>query len=436
MTDLRVLIDGAEAGTLSRSDGHRLRFEYDEAYAESPSSTPLSLSMPLDVRAHTHTAIEPWLAGLLPDNPDVLRRWAREFAVGNTEPFSLLATPIGEDCAGGVQFVRPGRLGALLADPGSVEWLTELDLAERIREMMRDETAWQARTARAGRFTFTGQFSLAGRQTKTALLLEDGRWGIPSGRIPTTHIVKPPIRGLRDQHLVEHLCLDAARTSGLPAAESRILAIEDVSAIVVTRYDRRRGPGGYRRIHQEDLCQALGVPPDRKYQAERGPGPIDIVALLRRVMSAARAEAQVGRFVDALVFNWIIAGTDAHAKNYSLLLNRSEIALAPLYDITSVLPFENERHMRLAMKIADDYALYNHRNPWPIAAANLGLDADALNERVATLCATVPAAFAAAAARNAITDLGRAMPRRLADLVARRAARCATLLAKPPRARD
>ena len=373
------------------------------------------------------------MSGLLPDNPDVLRRWAREFAVGDTDPFSLLGTPIGEDCAGGVQFVRPGRLGALLADPGSVEWLTEHEIAERIREMMRDDTAWHARKAQAGRFT--GQFSLAGRQAKTALLLEDGRWGIPSGRIPTTHIVKPPIRGLRDQGLVEHLCLDAARTSGLPAAESRILAIEGVSAIVVTRYDRRRGPGGFRRIHQEDLCQALGVPPDRKYQAERGPGPVEIVALLRRVLPAARAEAQVGRFVDALIFNWIIAGTDAHAKNYSLLLDRSEIALAPLYDITSVLPFENERHMRLAMKIADDYALYNDRNPWPIAAASLGLDAGVLNERVATLCETVPAAFAAAAARPAITTLGRPTPWRLADLVARRAARCATLLAKSPRAR-
>lgn len=149
-----------------------------------------------------------------------------------------------------------------------------------------------------------------------------------------------------------------------------------------------------------------------------------------------RAEAQVGRFVDALIFNWIIAGTDAHAKNYSLLLNRSEIALAPLYDITSALPFENERHMRLAMKIADDYALYNDRNPWPIAAARLRLDADALNERVAALCASVPAAFAAAAIRPAIADLGRPTPRRLADLVARRAARCAMLLAKPLRTRD
>ncbi len=434
MTDLRVLIDGVEAGTLSRGDGRRLRFEYDEAYAGSSSATPLSLSMPLDVRVHTHAAVEPWLAGLLPDNPDVVRRWAREFPVRDTEPFSLLATPIGEDCAGGVQFVRPGRLAALLADPGSVEWLTEHDVAERIREMMRDDTAWQTRRGAAGRFT--GQFSLAGRQTKTALLLEDGRWGIPSGRIPTTHIVKPPIRGLRDQDLVAHLCLDAARASGLPAAGSRILAIEDVSAIVVTRYDRRHGPSGLRRIHQEDLCQALGVPPDRKYQAERGPGPVEIVALLRRVLPTARAEAQVGRFVDALVFNWIIAGTDAHAKNYSLLLNRSEIALAPLYDITSALPFENERQMRLAMKIGDDYALYNYRNPWPIVAANLGLDANALNERVATLCAAVPAAFADAVARPVIAALGRPTPRRLADLVTRRAARCATLLAKPARSRD
>jgi serine/threonine-protein kinase HipA len=434
MTDLCVLIDGTEAGTLSRGDGRRLRFEYHQAYAASRSSTPLSLSMPLDIRTHTHTAIAPWLAGLLPDNPEVLRRWAREFAVGDTDPFSLLATPIGEDCAGGVQFVRPGRVAALLADPGSVEWLTETDLAARIREMIQDDTAWQTRLRRGGRFT--GQFSLAGRQTKTALLFEDGRWGIPSGRIPTTHIVKPPIRDLRDQEIVEHLCLDAARSSGLPAAESWVLTIEDVSAIVVTRYDRRRSATGVRRIHQEDMCQALGVPPDRKYQVEGGPGPVEIVALLRRVLTATRAEEQIARFVDALIFNWIVAGTDAHAKNYSILLNRSDIALAPLYDITSVLPFENERHMRLAMKVGDDYVLYNYRNPWPLEAARLGLDADALNGRVAALCEAVPSAFAAAASRAGVASLGRSTPSRLASLVAKRAARCAGLLAAPAKKRD
>ena len=434
MTDLCVLIDGIEAGTLTRGDGRRLRFEYRELYAAHPSSSPLSLSMPLDVRTHTHAAVAPWLAGLLPDNPDVLRRWAREFAVGDTEPFSLLATPIGEDCAGGVQFVRPGRVEAMLADPGSIEWLDEHDLAERIREMIQDDTAWLARARRVGRFT--GQFSLAGRQAKTALLFEDGRWGIPSGRIPTTHIVKPPIRGLRDQELVEHLCLDAARGSGLPAAESRVLAIEDVSAIVVTRYDRRRSEAGIRRIHQEDMCQALGVPPERKYQVEGGPGPVEIVALLRRVLAARRAEDQVARFVDALIFNWIVAGTDAHAKNYSLLLHGSNIALAPLYDVTSVLPFENERHMRLAMKVGDDYVLYNYRNPWPRVAARLGLDAEALNDRVAALCEAVPAAFAAAVGRPAVASLRRTTPSRLASLVAKRAARCAALLAAPARKPD
>jgi len=430
MRELRVLIDRVPAGTLVRQDNRRLHFEYDEGYQQRTGPTPLSVSMPVEQRAHTHAVVDPWLAGLLPDNPDVLRRWAREFGLGDTEPFSLQATPIGEDCAGGVQFVRPERLDGLLNDPGSVAWLSDEDLAERIRDMRRDVTAWRGETTDPERPRFTGQFSLAGRQAKTALLFENERWGVPSGRIPTTHIIKPPIPDLYDQELVEHLCLDAAREAGLVAAHSRVLTVGGESAIVITRYDRRDfGDGqGIVRVHQEDMCQALSVPPDRKYQDQGGPGPTEIAALLRRVMPRQLAEEEVWRFVDALIFNWIIAGTDAHAKNYSLLLLGSAVRLAPLYDVTSILPFENERHMRLAMKVGDDYALYNHRNPWPKAAPRMALDADQLDARVLDLCERVPAAFERASAKREVVALERWTPAHLTELVARRAERCARLL--------
>ena len=62
---------------------------------------------------------------------------------------------------------------------------SEAEIAARIRQLREDQSAWR----RPGD---TGQFSLAGAQPKTALLLQDGRWGVPSGRIPTTHILKPP----------------------------------------------------------------------------------------------------------------------------------------------------------------------------------------------------------------------------------------------------
>ena len=96
---LLVILDDAVAGTLTRLAGGRLRFDYDDAYRERPGVTPLSMSMPTSVRSHADRFVSPWLWGLLPDNPAVLERWARQFHASASSPFSLLSTPIGRDLA-------------------------------------------------------------------------------------------------------------------------------------------------------------------------------------------------------------------------------------------------------------------------------------------------------------------------------------------------
>jgi len=364
-----------------------------------------------------------WLLGLLPDNDAVLRRWAREFHVSASSPFSLLATPVGEDCAGAVRFAWPEDIDRVLGRSGDVAWLSDDDVAERLRELREDSTAWLGRS-------FTGQFSLAGAQAKTALLFRDGRWGVPSGSTPTTHILKPAVSGLDDHDLNEHLCLDAARRAGLLVVRTSVSRFGDETAVVVTRYDRRAAPGGeILRIHQEDLCQALVVPPSRKYQNEGGPGPPQITRLLRETMPPAVVEDAVWRFVDALIWNWLIVGTDAHAKNYSLLLAGDQVRLAPLYDIASALPYgTDERKLRFAMKFGGDYRVFLQRNPWPQTARDLGLDDGALADRVGKLAGVAPDAFADAVSAADIVALDRGMPGNLLDLVADRAARCRRLL--------
>ena len=142
---LLVILDDVVAGTLTRLRGGRLRFDYDAAYQEQPGHTPLSLSMPIQVTSHPDQAISPWLWGLLPDNDGVLGRWAREFHVSASSPFSLLATPIGEDCAGAVRFAPPDELDRVLSRSGEVAWLSEQDIAERLRELRADSTASIAR---------------------------------------------------------------------------------------------------------------------------------------------------------------------------------------------------------------------------------------------------------------------------------------------------
>lgn len=423
MTDsLIVILEDAVAGTLTRLPNARLRFEYDDTYRRRPGSTPLSLSMPTQVKVHSDQVVTPWLWGLLPDNDAVLARWARQFNVSAASPFALLGTGVGEDCAGAVRFCAPGEVERLLGRPGPVAWLNDAEVATRLRDLKADSTSWLGRS-------FSGQFSLAGAQAKTALRYQDGRWGEPSGAAATTHILKPAVLGLDDHDLNEHLCLDAARRVGLVVARTRIMTFGDETAVVVDRYDRRATDAGVVRVHQEDLCQALRVHPARKYQNEGGPGPIDIISLFRDALPPRDAADATTRFADALIWNWLIAGTDAHAKNYSLLLAGDQIRLAPLYDIASALPYgQHEKKLRMAMKIGGEYAVFPMRDPWPKAAAELGMDAEALAARVRDMAGAAPDAFADAAASDDVRALERKGPAKLVDLIAQRAVRCGELI--------
>jgi serine/threonine-protein kinase HipA len=423
MTDsLIATFQDTTAGTVTRLHGGRLRFDYDDDYRKSPGATPLSVSMPLQVRSHPDHVISPWLWGLLPDNEAVLARWARQFHASASSPFSMLSTPIGHDVAGAVRLTAPDVLDEVMGRPGTVAWLTDDDVAQRLRELREDSTSWLGRTS-------TGQFSLAGAQAKTALLLKDGRWGQPSGPIATSHILKPAVAGLDDHDLNEHLCLDAARRAGLLVARTRVTQFGAESAIVVDRYDRRIVGDTVIRIHQEDLCQALSVLPSKKYQNEGGPGSKEIVKLMRQSIAPRFVEESTFRFLDALAWNWLIGGTDAHAKNYSFLLAGDEVRLAPLYDIASALPYGmHERKLHFAMKIGGDYRVYLHHNTWPALAADLDLDNDLVMERVAGLAQRGPDAFADAAAAVDIEMLDRPLSHRLVDLVADRSERCLQIL--------
>jgi serine/threonine-protein kinase HipA len=150
-------------------------------------------------------------------------------------------------------------------------------------------------------------------------------------------------------------------------------------------------------------------------------------------MTPEAGDDAVRRFADALIWNWLIAGTDAHAKNYSVLLAGNQVRLAPLYDIASALPYgTHERRLRLAMKIGTSYDVHLQRNRWPDAARDLGLDAEALVERARELARIAPDAFADAASAPDVVALKRDLPSQLVQLVANRAGRCQELLTTTP----
>jgi serine/threonine-protein kinase HipA len=422
-TPLRLLMGEEIAGTVVRLPSGQLTFEYDDAYVRTQTSTPISVSMPLQARSHQHGKISPWLTGLLPDNDAVLRRWSRRFHVSATA-FALLSTPLGEDCPGAVRLIPEDRLGAITEGTGAtdVEWLTEADVAQRLRDLRRDQTAWLGTRDQ-------GRFSLAGAQAKTALLRDGNRWGDPHGTTATSDILKPAIEGLDEHELNEHLCQSAMRAAGLLAVRTSVERFEDQSAVVVARYDRRLDGGRQVRTHQEDVCQALSIEPARRYQNEEGPGPHDVADLFRRAIPRPVALDATRSFLNALIWNWIIAGTDAHARNYSLLLQENQVRLAPFYDVASSLPYGlPEQKTRLAMKFGNDYRLNPGSSPWKHLARTLQLPEPEVREHARHLIEVAPGAFETVADDQAVRDLGSDLPKRLTALVTERTKKCARYL--------
>ncbi len=443
MKELIALLDGREVGVV-RQDRNRLSFAYLDSWRTSRGAYPLSLSMPLAAKEHPHSAIEPFLWGLLPDNEFILARWAQRYQVSPRNPFALLLH-VGEDCAGAVQFAAPDRVAEVTGPAASeIDWIDEAEIATRLRALREDASAWrQPRDP--------GRFSLAGAQPKTAFLFDGARWGVPAGRAPTTHILKPPTNGFDGHAENEHLCMALARSLGMPAAQSEVKRFGDEIAIVVERYDRVRDGGGTRRLHQEDICQALGVHPSRKYQNDGGPGPREITSLLRANASTARpstvntsavnvvpgaqsrmnAEIDIQTFLDALIFNWLIGGTDAHAKNYSVLIGAGGLVrLAPLYDIASILPYDDidPSKARLAMKIGDEYGLHHVGvNEWRKLAAATKIDAEAVIDRIRNMTAELPDLLAAEVARAQAEGLNNPLIGRLQARLSARAAKLAAI---------
>ena len=422
---LFVVADRQIMGKIQRDQHGRLTFAYDDHWRSMDGAYPLSLSMPLSADRYENSKIEPWLRGLLPDNPYILDSWGKRFHVSPRNAFALLAE-IGEDCAGAVQLIRPDRLDDILKgsdDDLHVDWLTESDIAGRLRALQENPAAW--RSARD-----TGQFSLAGAQPKTALYFNDQHWGVPSSPTPTTHILKPPIAGLDGHAENEHLYLALARALGLPTARSEIRGYEDQVVVVVERYDRIQSPdGSIRRLHQEDLCQVMGLPPTEKYQNEGGPG---CAAISETIWTHSKEPLEdVRTFARTILLNWIIAGTDAHAKNFSMLIgDGGQARLAPLYDLASALPYDfDPEKLKMATKIGGKYRLRDiSARHWVRFAAEISLPSEEVLNMGKTLAKTLPKVFSEIVDRARAGGLDHPIMMRMVDRLSARSKQCANIL--------
>jgi serine/threonine-protein kinase HipA len=351
---LRVLLNGRLVGHLSKQAGGGIDFRYDESWLRWERASPVSLSLPLREDVYTGAPVVAVFENLLPDSETLRRRIAQKVAADGTDSYSLLSR-IGRDCAGALQFIP--------ADDETVYDTSCIDgqpiNEEDIEKLLKNLSQAPLGLDRDRDF----RISVAGAQEKTALLFYKGKWHKPHGTTPTTHILKTQIgalpNGIDLSNSVEneYYCLQLMSAFGLPVNSVEIQVFGKTKALVIERFDRKwASDGRLLRLPQEDCCQALSVPPGRKYQNEGGPGMVDILSLLKG--SDAPAEDQK-TFLKTQILYWLIGATDGHAKNFSLFLGPGgRFNMTPLYDVLTAQPSLDARQivkkqMKLAMSAGD-----------------------------------------------------------------------------------
>ena len=324
---LECWLHGTHVGRFERQTGRAARLVYD-----ADATRAVSLSLPVDAPAPDGAA-EHYLRGLLPEDPVALRDMMRASGATSTDTFELLRQ-VGGDVAGAVQLTAPGSEPG--RDPDHEPLIASTaDIGARIAGIKARPTA----SAFAGDWPL--RFSLAGAQAKFALARIGGSWYRPDAQTPSTHIVKPG--AARNKHIeaFEARAMELVRRAGFAVPRARVAHFDDQSAYVVERFDRELMPSGFsRRLHVEDLQQALGHDPEGKYLTSLA----EAIALLRRHDSELAY-----CFVEQLAINTAIGNADAHAKNYSIMLE-NEPRLSPLYDLVPLGAYP-QYSQRLTMPI-------------------------------------------------------------------------------------
>lgn len=346
-------------------------FRYDRDWLGAADAFPISTRLALREEPHPAGALEAWAEHLLPEGRR-RKALAARLALLETDVLGMLAAT-GRDTVGALSFGEPAQ-----ADGRPVEVGSEADL-ERLIDMLA-----------ADPFPLGPDLApVAGAQVKVAVALAEGRVALPAGAVPSTHILKPDHPHIDGSVQNEAFCLTLARLIGIPAARVEAGRAGRRSYLLVERFDRSIGHGAVLRRHQEDFCQASGLPSSAKYESNlrgpKGPSLRDMFGIAHAHMAPEAAAA----LFDQVVFNTICRNTDAHAKNYSLAISPAGIATTPLYDVLCAPVYDGvTRNMaqKIAGKSRGEHLRGRH---WQREASACGLDPAEAPTRVRALCEAV-----------------------------------------------
>lgn len=363
------------------------RLAYFNEWLTDEQSRPLSLSLPFlpGNSPYQGQVVTDYFDNLLPDNDVIRRRLAQRHQAGGTDAFQLLAK-LGRDCVGAIQLLPEDESPSDIYEIKGEE-LNTAGVAQRLRNTTSAEALGQHDRDQDLRL------SIAGAQEKTALLHHEGQWCLPHGSTPTTHIFKLPLglvgqmrADMRTSVENEWLCSKIMEAYGIPIARCEIEHFEDQKALVVERFDRAPSSDGswIIRLPQEDLCQATGKSPLRKYQSDGGPGIAQIMDLL---LGSDHAEGDRKNFFKTQIIFWVLAATDGHAKNFSIaLLSGGHYRATPIYDVLSAHPVigkgknqisPHKAKLAMAVRGSTNYYLLDkiQRRHWISQARQVGFGA-------------------------------------------------------------
>lgn len=356
---LHIFMNGEHVGVFSRAANGQHHLQYAQSWLDSPYARPLSLSLPLQSKVIADERVINYFDNLLPDNDEIRRRIAARFQADTLLPFDLLEK-IGRDSAGAITLLPENQV---LSDFKKMDML-ELS-SDKLESIL---NAYQFNLP-LGMNELSEDFriSIAGAQEKTALTWRQGKWHLPQGMTPTTHIIKLPIGQIRTpQHELdlsksvdnELICLRILSEMSLPTAQAEILSVGQTRALAVQRFDRKwiktSNEEYLIRLPYEDGCQTFGLPAARKYESDGG---VDIKKMVQERLVYSVKQNDIEQFMRTQLAFFLLAAIDGHAKNFSFEIQLGgRFCLSPIYDVISVYPLLggrgwHEKDLRMAMSL-------------------------------------------------------------------------------------
>jgi len=364
------------AGHLREDDAGRVEFQYAPGWLSDGEAMPISIRLPLRPEPFDNDTCRIFFGNLLPEGR-TRALITGKLGISESNDFKLLEV-LGGECAGALSILPEGQEASA---SGSYEPLSRKDLDTMIEEMPQNPLLLSHEDIR---------LSLAGAQQKIPLYYEDGKFFLPHGSYPSSHILKPAIPDFESIVENEAYCMQLARQLEFPVPACAVIGGKH-PFYLIERYDRRRGPDGKLvRLHQEDFCQALGYSYGRKYEADGGPGMKACLDLIDAQSNQPALDKMI--MLRWTIFNYLIGNCDAHAKNLSMLIAREDYRLSPLYDLLSTRVYgklSQKFAMRLGGQYRSDWVSKEH---WEKLAGEAGIGAKAVFDLCRELGEKAPAA--------------------------------------------